>query len=134
MIGGFGREDQWDARAALEPASSLVYETPSQEAVIPQPRTALEFSSKTWNSSEYYRSFVRSAIEQGGKFAGYRISVPWLRRILAGLEGRHIEEDEMWDGIGESGFDEPRLRPDNPSYNKLFPTRNDAPQYGPVWE
>jgi len=63
---------------------------------------------------------VRAALAQGGRFGDREIPVPWLRRILAGLEGRHIDEEAMWEGIAAP----PRKDPveESAGYQELFPS------------
>jgi hypothetical protein len=64
---------------------------------------------------------VRAAMAQGGWFGDRVIPIPWLRRILAGLEGRRIDEEAMWEGIASP----PRKDPveESSTYQELFPTR-----------
>jgi len=64
---------------------------------------------------------VRAAMKQGGRFGDREIPIPWLRRILAGLEGRHIDEETMWEGIASP----PRKDPveESTAYQELFPSR-----------
>ena len=63
---------------------------------------------------------VRAAMAQGGRFGDREIPIPWLRRILAGLEGRPIDEEAMWEGIASP----PRRDPieESPTYQQLFPS------------
>jgi len=63
---------------------------------------------------------VRAAMKQGGRFGDREIPLPWLRRILAGLEGRHIDEEAMWEGIASP----PRKDPveESAAYQEFFPS------------
>jgi hypothetical protein len=63
---------------------------------------------------------VRAAMQQGGRFGDREIPIPWLRRILAGLEGRHIDEEAMWEGIASP----PRKDPveESAGYQEIFPS------------
>jgi hypothetical protein len=47
--------------------------------------------------ADYYAELVRASIAGGGKYGGRRISMRWLRMTLAGLEGRHVDVEEMWE-------------------------------------
>ena len=64
---------------------------------------------------------VRAAIAQGGRFGDHEIPVPWLRMMLAGLEGRSIDQDAAWEGIAAP----PRKDPveESPTYQELFSRR-----------
>jgi hypothetical protein len=63
---------------------------------------------------------IRAAIAHGGRFGDREIPIPWLRRILAGLEGSHIDEEAMWEGIASP----PRKDPveESAAYQALFPS------------
>jgi len=63
---------------------------------------------------------VRAAMKQGGRFGDREIPIPWLRRILAGLEGRRIDEEAMWEGIASP----PRKDPaeESAAYQEFFPS------------
>lgn len=63
---------------------------------------------------------VRAAMAQGGRFGDREIPVPWLRRILAGLEGRKIDEEAVWEGIASPPRNE--LVEESPTYQELFPS------------
>jgi hypothetical protein len=64
---------------------------------------------------------IRAAIGQGGKFGDHEIPVPWLRMMLAGLEGRAIDQDTMWEGIASPLRND--LVEESPTYRELFPSR-----------
>ena len=70
------------------------------------------------NEVERQAQVVRAAMEQGGRFGDREIPIPWLRRILAGLEGRHIDEEAMWEGIASP----PRKDPveESAAYQEFF--------------
>lgn len=63
---------------------------------------------------------IRAALAQGGRFGDHEIPVPWLRMMLAGLEGRPTDQDAIWEGIASP----PRKEPveESPTYQELFPT------------
>jgi hypothetical protein len=64
---------------------------------------------------------VRAAIAQGGRFGDHEIPIPWLRMMLAGLEGRPIDQDAAWEGLAAP----PRKDPveESPTYQELFSRR-----------
>lgn len=80
------------------------------------------FAPDTLTEVERQANLIRVAMQHGGKFGTHEIPLPWLRMTLAGLEGRAIDVDEMWEGIaspypGDLASDsEPR------SYRILFPS------------
>ena len=63
---------------------------------------------------------IRAAIALGGRFGDHEIPMPWLRMTLAGLEGRPIDQEAMWEGIAAP----PRKDPveESPTYQELFPS------------
>ena len=69
------------------------------------------------NLRGYYEDLIRAAIERGGRFGGYEISMPWLKVMLARLEGRNapIEEtQDTYQSVDEadhSGAEEPASAP-----------------------
>ena len=75
-------------------------------------------------STDFYKSLVRTAIENGGRHSGHSISIPWLRMILAGLESKPIEPEMMWYGI-EAGEVRREPTPEVPSYEDLFLSSRD---------
>lgn len=64
---------------------------------------------------------VKAAIAQGGRFGDHEIPMPWLRMMLAGLEGRPMDQDAAWEGIAAP----PRKDPveESPTYQELFSKR-----------
>jgi hypothetical protein len=95
---------------------------PGKEEALNEPQEAQGgvFVPDGQSEVERQADVVRAAMSQGGWFGGRVIPIPWLRRILAGLEGRHIDEDTMWEGIASP----PRKDPaeESPTYQELFPT------------
>jgi hypothetical protein len=123
----FGKspEENWNADLELQPETQETTELPTDTAVLLAASKLPEPSSETY-PSDYYVIIVRTAIEQGGKYGGHQISLPWLRMILAGLESKHIEPEMMWDQDILSA-DESSTLPKIPAYNDLFPSDPDAP-------
>ncbi len=138
MIGGIKRrfvksieKDPWEIDQELEPE----LETDSKEASGLQTGAAVgpagtviapPTSTNDVNSGEYYKSLVRTAIQNGGKYGDHQIPIPWLRMILAGLEWRRLDPDMMWYGMDVSGQAGEPL-PEIPAYDDLFPSDRDAP-------
>ena len=75
---------------------------------------------------DYYTSLVQTAISNGGRHGDHRISIPWLRMILAGLESKPIEPDMMWQGL-DSGDAEGESPGGIRSYEDLFRSNRGAP-------
>jgi hypothetical protein len=85
-----------------------------------------EHASNEISSLDYYRGLVRSALENGGEYAGHQIPIPWLRMILAGLESRLTDPTSMWEGMDEQDPSE-ALASRIPPFDVLFPDRADGP-------
>jgi len=125
----FGRsadKDPWDANQELEPEEGEASPLHIDTAVLlagTQPETV----SNDLNTLDYYKNLVRTAIENGGRYADHQISIPWLRMILAGLEQKRIDPEMMWEGV-DGGTPNGGLLPAIPSYNDLFPSERDTPQ------
>jgi hypothetical protein len=123
--------DQWDADRFLNPEREETTVLPTAAPVmVVANRGSGYYAPDDASTPDYFKSIVRTALENGGKYGGHRIPVPWLRMILAGLESRHIDPEmlwymtEPWDGAGESldGI---------PSYSDLFPSAENTPS-GPA--
>lgn len=113
-------EGLWDANLDLQPEAEERTEPSADSAdLLSSSRVTGEFSPNT-NMSDYYAGVVRAAIAQGGRFGDHQISVPWLRKILAGLEFRTVEPETLWEGVDGLGPSVPNAR--IPVYDKLFPS------------
>ena len=84
-----------------------------------------QYAPDDTSAPDYYESLVRTAIENGGRHGYHRISIPWLRMILAGLESKQIEPEVMWYGI-ETGETRREGAPAIPAYEDLFQSSRDA--------
>jgi len=80
-----------------------------------------EYAPENANSPDYYKSLVRTAIKNGGKYGDQHISVPWLRMILAGLESKPMDPEMMWSDV-EAGDKTTGPPSGIPSYADLFPS------------
>ena len=97
--------DPWDADQKLGPQTAELSELPTDAAVLVAATNATgEFIPAGPDAPDYYNNLVSTAIENGGKHGDQRISIPWLRMILAGLELRPIDPEMMWEGV-EAGSD-----------------------------
>ncbi len=124
--------NRWDADQELEPEAEADFESPDENTVLVSPMRAVPtFISSSSGGVEYQRNLVRAAIEQGGKLHNHEISIPWLKTILAGLEGRAVEPDEMWGEIETPDPLEPPKGPEPPSYYDLFPDEKESPDSAP---
>lgn len=130
MIGGLRRRfgssnsDPWDANKEFEPEVDGVSEFPTDTAVLlAATRVTYEGASNNVDMKDYYRKLVQTAIEKGGTYNGQKMSVPWLRMILAGLEMRPIPPEAMWEG--DETASPARTRPNEPAYEDLFPSERD---------
>lgn len=134
MISGIRRRfvnsvegDPWDANLELRPEAEERTELPAGTAVIlAATKAAPGFYPGDEDPADYYRSVVKTALENGGSYGGHRIALPWLRMILAGLESRLVDPDMMW---YEAEGDEPEgmILPEIPAYGDIFPTERDVP-------
>ena len=109
----------WDADMVLEPEVEATMELPTDGQDMPSAsRMTGEFSPNN-STSDYYAGVVRAAIEQGGRYGDHQISLPWLRKILAGLEWRNVETETLWEGVDGLG---PTVHDAKiPVYEELFP-------------
>jgi hypothetical protein len=128
-------KDPWDTELELEPEveaeETEVSAIPTDTAVIlAATRMSTPSASNDFDSGEYYKSIVKTAIQNGGKYGEHQIPVPWLRMILAGLEWRHVDPEMMWYGV-EAGDSGSEGLPEIPSYSDLFPSERDLPE-GPA--
>jgi hypothetical protein len=115
----------WDANTDLPPEVETTNELPNEGAdMLPTSRVTGEFIPNS-NTSDYYAGVVRAAISQGGRYGDHRISLPWLRKILAGLEWRNVEQETLWEGVDGLGPSGPN--PKIPVYDELFPSGPEHP-------
>ena len=119
--------DPWDADLALQPGEDEeVSELPTDETALVA-ATRIEAKSNDLNTLDHYRSLVRTAIANDGRYADHQISVPWLRMILAGLELRHIDPERAWEGFAGAAPGNIPVHT-TPKYDDFFPSRRDARQ------
>lgn len=119
-------KDAWDADKAFSPDVEEASEFPTDTTALLAARATAEFASNDAGCTDYYKNLVKTAIENGGKYGDHRISLPWLRMILAGLDSKNVEPEMMWYGMEESSPSEEPL-PQIPAYNDLFPSERDVP-------
>ncbi|MDE1852405.1 MAG: hypothetical protein KGI38_01525 [Thaumarchaeota archaeon] len=126
MIDGLRRrfsksvEDAWNADLDLQPEVEATTELPTDTTVLLAAQSfAPESRSNDVDMKDYYKSLVQTAIQQGGKYRGRQMSVPWLRMILAGLESKPIPAEMMWQGEEPAEPGESNL-PRTPSYEDVF--------------
>jgi len=124
--------DHWDADQELMPELKDGAELPTDAAGLVASTDARaatgeigEYAPADENTPDYYKSLVATAIDNGGKYGDHRMSIPWLRMILAGLEFRRIEPETMWYGVEVGTAGEPL--PEIPTYTDLFPAERDVP-------
>ena len=133
MIDGIRRRlksvdrDPWDAEQELEPEAEEASELPTDTAVLlAATQVTAGFAPNDTNTADYYKNVVRTAIENGGKYGDHRISIPWLRMILAGLEWKRVEPEAMWYGV-EASTPSGSSLPEVPPFDDLFPSERDVP-------
>jgi len=112
--------DAWDADKELEPEVEESSELLPDTAEVESARILPAYSPGDGNLAEYYKSIVKTAIDNDGKYGDHQISVPWLRMILAGLEYRPIEPEMTWYGVETDAL--ANHPPEIPSYDDLFPS------------
>ena len=126
MINGIMRkltksEEDWDVNLELKPVSEDVSEIPTESGVLLQTASnAPGFAPSNHGLTDYYKGVMLAALNNGGKYGDHRISVPWLRMTLAGLEGNFIEPEAMW-YAGDQGLLEDSSAK-MPTYDELFPS------------
>ena len=138
MIDGIRRKfaksidrDPWDTEQELEPEVEAevteASELPTDRVVIlAATRMGPPSTTNDVDSGEYYKNIVKTAIENGGWYAGHQIPIPWLRMILAGLEWRRIDPESLWYGA-EAGLPGAEGLPEIPTYEDLFPSDRNSP-------
>ncbi len=118
-------KDPWDADQEFEPEEVDAPSVLSTDTAVLFAAAQAETVSNDLNPLDYYKNLVRTAIENGGRYAGHQISIPWLRMTLAGLELKRVDPEMLWEGV-DGGAPDDGL-PAIPSYNDLFPSDRDAP-------
>jgi len=119
-LGKTAANDLWDSDHELEPEIEEEAGLATDAAVsVVLAYPSGRYSPDNASTPDYYKSLVQTAIGNGGKHGDHRISVPWLRMILAGLESKRIEPRMMWEGVepGETEGEAPR---GIPTYEDLF--------------
>ena len=117
-------EDSWDADQELKPQAEEPSELRTDAAVLlAASRTAPGYFTGDRSPADYYKGIVNTAIENGGRYGGHWIPVPWLRLILAGLESRQVDPDLLWYEADSELLANPRACV--PAYEELFPSEND---------
>jgi hypothetical protein len=119
------KDDPWDADKELVSESEFeeLTELPTDKAVIMAATDAvLPPASHDLNTSDYYKSIVKAAIDHGGRYNGHQIPIPWLRMVLAGLEYHKIETEQMWEGIEGTDFKADGRPERNPAYDDMVST------------
>ena len=112
--------DPWNAEQDLKPETQEVGEPPTNTEVLLAASPAMGEFMPTDENTDFYKSLICTAIENGGRLGGHQIPIPWLRMILAGLEMRPIEPEVMWYGV-EAERSGRNPAPAVPSYQDLFP-------------
>lgn len=112
-------KDPWDADQELDtqPEVEELTELPTERSAM-LAATVPGHATNDVNSSDYYMSIVRNAIEHGGRYNGHQIPIPWLRMIEAGLEYRRIDPEMLWEGV-DSELGRPAQVP---AYDDMFPS------------
>jgi hypothetical protein len=97
-------KERWDADQDLqaEAEPEQVIELPAEDTVLlANIASPPGFSPDDLDQGDYYTRVIKTAIENGGKYMGHQIPVPWLRMILAGLEHRQAGPDTLWYDLDE---------------------------------
>ena len=120
-----GNASAADSDERLKPGSDE-NAAPSRAAKVLEPAATVsgKYVPDGPSTPDYYKSLVRTAIDNGGTHGYHSISIPWLRMILAGLEFKQIEPEMMWYGI-EAGEIRREPTPEVPSYADLFQSGQD---------
>jgi len=122
--------DPWGAFEELEPEIEENVELPGGTTTLEAAtRVSGQYAPDDPSAPDYYKSLVRTAMENGGRHGYHSISIPWLRMILAGLESKQIEPEVMWYGV-EAGETRRDRAPEIPPYGDLFQSSRDATGVG----
>jgi len=125
-LGNTAAEDPWGADEGLKPEIGDNAVLPRGSGVLGEAtRVSGQYAPDDPSTPDYYKSLVRTAIENGGRHGYQSISIPWLRMILAGLESRQMEPETMWYGI-EAGEVRREPMPEIPPYEEVFRSSRDA--------
>jgi len=116
--------EPWNADEGLKPEIGESEELPGDTGFSEAANQASgQYSPDGTSAPDFYKSLVQTAIDNGGKHGYHRISIPWLRMILAGLELKHVEPEMMWYGV-EAAETKREPMSEIPPYEDLFqPTR-----------
>ena len=118
--------DLWGADEELKPEMEESTLLPGDAAVfVPATQATGQYAPDNPDTRDYYKSLVRTAIENGGRHGDHSIPIPWLRMILAGLESKKIEPETVWYGI-EGGEARTESMPEIPPYEDLFQSGRDT--------
>jgi len=129
-LGKTAAQDPWGAVEGPMPEVESNAELPGDTAASEVATQASgRYAPDDPSAPDYYKSLVRTAIENGGRHGYHSISIPWLRMILAGLESKQIEPEVMWHGV-ESGETRMERMPEIPPYEDLFQSSRDATGVG----
>lgn len=115
----------WDVDQKLNAEAEEVSELPAGDVVVfATARPSSGSCPAKEDSTDYYRAVVQAALENGGRYHGQQIPVPWLRMILAGLESRPIGPEVMWYEVEADTPENVLFRV--PSHVSLFPSDRTA--------
>ncbi len=121
-----GDSETWDLDEELHPEVEESSDIPTDTAVlVAATEVAPSSSPSEINTGDYYKSLVKTAIDNGGKYGDHRIPIPWLRMVLAGLEWKRVDPESMWYGFEAASLGEPLG--EIPAYTDLFPADRDPP-------
>lgn len=110
--------DLWNVNRSLqpEPDSTPVFRHPPADATS---NFGAGYGPNDNSAKAFCKTVVETAIAQQGWYGGMRISVPWLRMTLAGLESERFAPEMMWEGVEEQDA-RGRHVPGLPSYDSVF--------------
>lgn len=109
--------DPWALDITLNPGAAETEELPQENTVLLTQKHAS--GSNDTDLKDYYKGLVGTAIAHGGWYQGHRMSIPWLRMTLAGLEMHPVPAEQMWEDVQESSY------PIGREYEALFPSERD---------
>jgi hypothetical protein len=125
-LGKAAASDPWGADEELEPEIAEDAAPPGGIAGFVTVSGATgKYVPDDPSAPDYYKSLVRTALENGGRHGLQSISIPWLRMILAGLESKQIDPEMMWYGM-EAGETRREPMPEIPPYEDLFQAGQDS--------
>lgn len=106
-LAGQSKDGLWDTELEFGGEEDSDFGTPTDDFVRNQPNSVPV--SPDSGEKEYYTSVIRVALAQDGRLGKHVVSMKWLQAVLAELEGREDDANELWRTFREQDLGEPYL-------------------------